>query len=108
MKRKYRLPAVQRERTSVECPGTRFPKLSRSATTGRAPFQKEEVAFVSSTTSASARTLTIASPDASSPEAVSAPIKHVLTAFIELYYGFPVSSSANAINASAPGLPKNP
>src|SRR5450755_174688 len=102
MKRKDRLPAVQRERTSVECPGTRFPKLSRSATTGRAPFQKEEVGFVSSATSASDRTLTMASPDASSATVVIAPITHVLMqAFIELYYGFRVSSSANAIKESA-------
>ena len=75
---------VQRERTSVANPGTGFPKLSRSATTGRASCQKDEVGFVSRATSASVRTLAMVPVDASSDDAVSVQIEVTLTQlFIE-------------------------
>src|SRR5580704_11520096 len=77
MKRKYRFPEVQRERISVEYPVTGFPKLSRSATTGRAFFQKDESGFVSRAASAGACTLTMVPLDARSAAAASAPSKLV-------------------------------
>src|SRR5260370_27821744 len=48
MNRKYRFRPVQRDRISLRCPGTGFPKPSRSAKIAEAPRQKPEFGSVPS------------------------------------------------------------